>query len=278
MNLAVFYAVLASFLFALMNAAAKYLSEAMTVPEITFYRGMIGVILATLVMARYRIPFRVKNWPLLVSRGAFGGGSLLIAFYTISNIALAEASFLANLSPLFTVALGWIILKEKMPSGFFGFFFLALIGALLVASPWTASLQAFYVLVGVSGAFIASFASLAIRQLSKDHNNYTIMLGFLGVATLLPMPLIDWSRFTVPQGQPLAATLFLGSVSFLAQYCLTQAYRLERAGLVATTRYIGILFNIALGYFIWTEVPPVPSFLGGALILVSCLALSRLRD
>lgn len=273
---ALLYAVTASFLFALMNAAAKFLSSHLTVPEVVFYRGLIGVALTVWIMRRNRIPFKVKNWPLLVSRGVFGGVSLLMAFLAISSIALAEASFLAHLSPLFTVCLGFIILQERMPQGFTPLFLLSCLGALLVAAPWKAELHSFYATVGVLGAILASSASLAIRQLSKDHNNYTIMLGFLGVATVLPIPFIDWTRFSIPKGWAAVVTIFLGTVSFLAQYCLTQAYRLEKAGLVATARYVGILFNIFLGYLIWREVPDWSSFLGGSLILVSCLALPRL--
>ena len=278
MNPAILYAVAASFLFALMNASAKFLSTSMSVPEVVFYRGVLGVILTILIMRRNKAPFEVRNWPLLISRGLFGGASLLMAFFVISSIALAEASFLAHLSPLFTVCLGFVVLKEKMPKGFAPLFLLSCMGAVLVAAPWKseADIHVFYAVVGVVGAILASSASLAIRQLSKDHNNYTIMLGFLGVAALLPIPFIEWSAFRLPTGFEAVVTLFLGTVSFVAQYCLTQAYRLEKAGLVATTRYIGILFNIILGFVIWKEVPEVESFVGGALILVSCLALPGL--
>lgn len=276
MNPALLYAVTASFLFALMNAAAKFLAEYMTVPEVVFYRGVIGVLLTVFIMRRTRVPFKVENWPLLVSRGLFGGASLLMAFLAISSLALAEASFLAHLSPLFTVCLGFLVLKERMPQGFAPLFILSCLGALLVAAPWKAQLHTFYAAVGVLGAILASSASLAIRQLSKDHNNYTIMLGFLGVASLLPIPFIDWTRFTVPTGTAALVTAFLGTVSFVAQYCLTQAYRLEKAGLVATTRYVGILFNIILGYALWSEIPDSSSFLGGLLILIGCLALPKL--
>ena len=276
MSRAVLFAVLASFLFALMNAAAKHLSHHISVPEIVFYRGVIGVLLTIIIMKRSRISFDVKNWPLLLSRGLFGAASLLLAFFAISSIALAEASFLAHLSPLFTVCLGTFVLKERMPKGFSILLLLACAGALLVAAPWNSNLHRFYAAVGVLGALLASSASLAIRQLSKDHNNYTIMMGFLGVASLLPIPFIDWAQLVLPQGKEALITLFLGTVSFMAQYCLTQAYRLEKAGIVATARYIGIVFNLMLGYFIWWEVPAWSSFAGGCLILVSCLALPKL--
>lgn len=272
-----FFAVLASFLFSAMNASAKFLAESMSVAEIVFYRGVIGVSLTLIFMRSSGENFVVKNWYLLISRGLFGAGSLLLAFYTISKIALAEASFIAHLSPLITVVLASVILKEKMPKGSGFVVLLSLFGAFLVSSPWQANLQLYYVSIGVIGALLASSASVAIRQLSKDHNNFTIMLAFLTVATFLPMPFIEWSQMTLPIGKTAIFVLFLGAVSFVAQYCLTQAYRLEKAGMVATTRYIGIFFNIALGYFIWAEVPPWTSFLGGFIIVLSCIILPLLK-
>jgi drug/metabolite transporter (DMT)-like permease len=272
-----FFAVLASFLFACMNASAKYLADSMTVPEIVFFRGVLGTLFTLTMVWRYKASIKVHNWPLLISRGLLGAGSLLLGFFAISKIALAEASFLAHLSPLITVVFASRMLKETLPKRAHYLLFLAVCGALLVAAPWKFSIHAFYAAVGIFGAVMASSASVAIRQLSKDHDNFTIMLGFLVVAALLPVPFVDWNAFSLPQGKPAVATLFLGTVSFFAQYCLTQAYRLEKAGLVAMTRYVGIVFNIGFGLVIWSEVPPLTSMLGGFLILVSCLWLPRLR-
>ena len=276
MRAALVLAILASFLFALMNALAKFLSASMSVAEIVFYRGALGVILTLIMMRRSASPFKVYNWPLLISRGLFGAASLLMAFFAISKIALADASFLAHLSPVFTVWLGATVLKERMPQGFSYVLVLTCLGALLVANPWNLSLQGFYVAIGVFGALLASSASIAIRQLSKDHNNYTIMLAFLSVATFLPVPFIRWEGLVIPQGTTALAVFVMGTISFLAQYCLTQAYRLGKAGFVATSRYSGILFNIALGYIFWNEIPSEASLLGGFLILVGCVLLTRL--
>ncbi len=249
----------------------------MSVPQIVFYRGIIGTALTLAIIRRKKLKPVVHNWPLLLSRGLFGAGSLLLAFLTISKIALAEASFLAHLSPLITVVFAANILKEKMPKGSALALIPAATGAFLVATPWEFNLHVAYALIGIVGAILASSASVAIRQLSKDHDNYTIMLAFLGVATLLPIPFMTGHKLVVPTGTLAAVTVFLGTVSFMAQYCLTQAYRLEQAGLVATTRYIGIVFNIAFGFLIWQEVPAWTSFAGGALVLLGCLILPKLK-
>lgn len=273
---AIGWAVASSFLFALMNASAKGLSAALPVPDVVFYRGLVGVIWTLITVRFYRLELRVNNWPLLVSRGFFGAASLLFAFHTISRIALADASFIAHLAPLFTVVLGAIVLKERMPNGFTGVFLLALAGAFLIAKPWESSLRLNFVGVGVLAALLAASASLAIRQLSKDHNNVTIMLAFLITATVLPMPFMNWSRLQLPTGWNLGLIALLGTTSFVAQYCLTQAYRQERAGVVSTARYSGLVFNTLLGFLIWNELPDAVSLFGGALILLGSIGLGVL--
>ncbi len=133
-----------------------------------------------------------------------------------------------------------------------------------------------FVGLGVLAAILASSASLAIRQLSKDHNNVTIMLAFLVTATVMPMPFVNWSQLRLPGGFDLGLVALLGTVSFAAQYCLTQAYRKERAGVVSTARYSGLLFNALLGYLFWREVPGVESLIGGAMILMASFGLGVL--
>lgn len=274
---AIGWAIASSFLFALMNASAKGLSAHLPVPDVVFYRGLIGVVWTLVTVRLYRLELKVRNWPLLVSRGLFGAASLLFAFHTISRIALADASFIAHMAPVFTVILGGIVLKERMPKGFGWVFLVALVGALLIAKPWESSLRLSFVGLGVVAAMLSASASIAIRQLSKDHNNATIMLAFLVTATVLPMPFMDWSNLQIPTDHHnLGLLVLLGTTSFVAQYCMTQAYRQERAGVVSTARYSGLIFNTLLGFLFWNEWPDFISLVGGGLILVGSVGLGVL--
>ena len=275
MSKGLIFAVLASLFFSLMNVFAKYLSaHSISIMEIAFYRGVIGVLITLMIIRIKKIELIVHNWPLLISRGLLGAISILFAFFTISKIALVEASFLAHLSPVITIFMAQAFLKEKLPKTAFIGITLAVIGAVFMTSPWNKNLRAIYVLIGILGAFFTSSASISIRQLSKDHEKYLIILAFLLTSALLPIPFIKWSTYQLPDGSVLWSVIGIGIISFFGQYFLTLAYKHEKAALVAATRYIGIVFSLFFGFFIWSEIPSASSTIGGGVIVLSCLLLT----
>jgi len=266
MSKGLIFAVLASLFFSLMNVFAKYLSShSISIMEIAFYRGIIGVLITLLIIKIKKIELVVHNWPLLITRGLLGAISILFAFFTISKIALVEASFLAHLSPVITIFMAQAFLKEKLPKTAFIGITLAVIGAVFMTSPWNKNLRVIYVLIGILGAFFTSSASISIRQLSKDHGKYLIILAFLLTSALLPIPFIKWTAYELPSGPVLWGITGIGIISFFGQYFLTLAYKYEKAAFV---------FSLFFGLFIWSEVPSVSSMIGGGVILLSCLLLT----
>lgn len=266
-------ALAASFAFSLMNALVKGAASTLPPTEIACFRGLFGFLVTAWIMKSRGISFRGKNPRLLVTRGLLGGLSLLFTFSTLKYIPMADASLLAHLSPLFVVILGHFVLKEKLTAGFYRVFAVAMVGSLLVVKPGLDLFHSGWSLVGLIGAMIAAGASISIRRLSADHDTYLIMLYFMGAAAVVPLPFME--TFVTPGPREWVMLLLLGAVSFVGQYLLTKAYSFKEAAVVALTRYAGILFNIALGFVFWAEVPDRWSLLGGVMILASCLWLSR---
>ena len=105
---------IASLLFAFMGAFAKELSDSMNSVEIVFFRNIFGVIL--IAFSIYKRPLnQVGGKPLLlIFRGLAGFLALLMFFYNISQISLAEAMTFSKTSPIFTAIFAYIFVKEKI--------------------------------------------------------------------------------------------------------------------------------------------------------------------
>lgn len=260
----------ASFAFSLMNALAKGCD--LPPGEIAFFRGFVGLIVTILIMRKQGISFRGARPRVLVLRGLLGGFSLLLNFTALSGLPLADATFLSHSSSLFVVIFAHFLLQEKLPGAFYALFGLALGGVVLVVKPGGDWLHSHYALAGLCSALTAAGASLSIRNLSKDHSTYLIMLYFMGAAALVPLP-FSLQNFQWPSALDWCKLIALSAVSYVGQYLLTRAYSFKEAAVVAMTRFAGVAFNVGLGFLIWSEIPDRYSALGGALILSACLAL-----
>ena len=102
--------------FATMSALVRLSGDIPTFQK-SFFRNFIALIVATAILAREGKGFRPasgKNWPFLLARAAFGTAGLLMNFYAVDHLLLADATMLNKMSPFFAVIASYFILKEKI--------------------------------------------------------------------------------------------------------------------------------------------------------------------
>ncbi|BCL72122.1 hypothetical protein TUMSATVNIG1_40890 [Vibrio nigripulchritudo] len=273
MNKGVALAIFSAFIFSVMNALIKAASLTIPSSEIVFFRSVIGTVLILGLMWQANVRFSTSGVPLLVLRGLFGAFYLLAFVYTIAHIPLADAAILAYLSPFFVILLSSLVLGEKLPKKAAFLLPTVLVGVALVVNPFNFDSFNIYALAGVASALFAAGASITIRHLSKKHHTYEIVFYFLFTAMLVSGYLMK-DEFVIPQGIAWVYLIAIGVVSLIGQIFLTKAFTHENAAVVAVTRYIGLVFNVLWGVIFWHEIPDWMTTLGGATIVVACIALS----
>jgi drug/metabolite transporter (DMT)-like permease len=273
----VLLAILSSFVFSIMNALVKAVSLNIPYSETVFFRSLIGTIIIFIIMKHKKVVFSKKGVPMLAVRGIFGALYLLAYFYTIAKIPLADASILAHLSPFFAVLLAAVFLKERIPRTLLYVLPAVLLGAFLLIKPLEFSSYSMYALIGIGSAFFAACAATSIRYLSQRHHAYEIVFYFLATATVVSIPLM-WNHFVIPSPLELFYLVCIGIVSLIGQLFLTSAFTHENVVVVEITRYIGIVFNAFWGFLFWVEIPDGQTIMGGFLIIVSCIFLSRRKE
>ncbi|MBD1557063.1 DMT family transporter [Vibrio sp. S9_S30] len=273
MNKGVALAIFSAFIFSVMNALIKAASLTIPSAEIVFFRSAIGTVLILGLMWQANVRFSKTGVPLLVLRGLFGAFYLLAFVYTIAHIPLADAAILAYLSPFFVILLSSVVLGEKLPKKAAILLPTVLVGVALVVNPFHFDSFNVYALAGVASAVFAAGASITIRHLSKKHHTYEIVFYFLFTAMLVSAYLMK-DEFVIPQGIAWVYLIAIGVVSLIGQIFLTKAFTHENAAVVAVTRYIGLVFNVLWGVIFWQEIPDWMTALGGATIVIACIALS----
>ena len=68
---------------------------------------------------------------------------------------------------------------------------------------------------------------------------------------------------------------FVGLLGGIANLFLSQSYKLSEVSLVTPLKYLGLVFAIAFGYFIWNEIPTFKTLLGALLVIVSSIIIFR---
>lgn len=286
-KLAIKYMLISSFLFSFTGGFAKELSTYMSSLEVVFFRNISGVLIIT--YAIYKSPLNQQGGKplLLFARGFIGFSALLMYFYNIAHISLAEAQTFSKISPIFTAIFSYLILKEKLSTTawtgvFIGFFGVSFVTGFdithLSKTDW------FGILSGVG----AGLAYTSIRELRKYYDNRSIVLSFMLVGTLGPIvlmsigefyttPSLDWilAPFIIPTGWAWFHIVGLGIFATGSQIYMTKAYSLAQGGIVGTISYTTILFSIFIGMFLGDVFPSTALFIGIGFIILSGLLVAK---
>lgn len=284
------YMILASLLFAFMGAFAKELSENMSSVEVVFFRNVFGVFL--ILYSIYKKPLEQKGGKpfLLLFRGTVGFLALLMFFYNISKIPLAEAMTFSKTSTIFSAMFAYFFVKEKLGiKGWIGIF-VGFIGILFITKFDGSSLDKtdwLGILTGVG----AGLAYTSIRELRKYYDSRAIVLSFMSLGTIGPIFLMilapyytgetfDFiiAPFVIPEIKDWFTILCLGVFATFAQIYMTKAYSCAKAGIIGTIGYSNIAFSIILGIILGDSFPDIWIILGIILIIISGLLVSIKKD
>ncbi len=264
---AIFFILSAAFCFALMNTFVRLAGKLPSIQK-SFFRNLIALIAASLVLKRSGIGFKYKkgNLKLLLIRSASGTVGILGNFYAVDYLKAADASILSKLSPFMAIIFSFVFLKEKIkPYQIIGVL-AAFVGSLFVIKPGS-GIDIVPALAGMIGAVGAGGAYTAVRALSSHGEKGPVIVFFFSAfSCLVTLPYILFSY----EPMSLSQTCFLllaGVAATGGQFSITAAYSNAPAKEISVYDYSQVIFATILGFFIFdNETPDIYSILGYIII------------
>jgi drug/metabolite transporter (DMT)-like permease len=274
-------------MFAMMGYFVKLLAEEMSSLEIVFFRNIFGVVLIAATF--YHLPAKSpggKPW-LLFFRGFVGFMALLLFFYNITVMSLADAMTYSKTSPIFTAIFAFVFLKEELHKRAWGAVFLGFLGMILVVNPGGLALDK-YALTGLLSGIGAALAYTSIRELKHYYEPRMIVMSFVLTGTIGPVVLmavgevyrpeaLDFmlAEFVMPSGMSWVYLGTMGVLATLSQLFMTKSYATIEAGVAGAVSYTNILFAILIGLFIGEGLPDGVTTAGIVLIVATGVLVGR---
>jgi len=211
-------------------------------------------------------------------------------YLAIAAIPLAEAGALFFTAPLFIVALAGPLLRERVGIKHWMAVSVGFIGAMIMIGADVIDAAALFSLLA---AALYALAQIMARDLGTSHRASVMSLyqnGVnLGAALVIGLVAGDGAFadvehpslafFLRPWSMPdLPDLLLMGSTGLVAAigiWCLTHAYRIAEANVIAPFEYSSIVWLVLAGYVIWDEVPKQMTIVGGILIVVAGIYVLR---
>jgi len=263
------FMLLATFFFALMNAAVKLLGHIPAI-EIAMLRSAVSLVIAFSIVRYYKIPLPGRNSKALLLRGFFGSSSLVLYFITLQHMPLASAVTLQYLSPIFTAIMGIYLVREPVKPLQWLFFAISFAGVLMVQG-FDSRVEPFYVWMGVGAALCAGLAYNMIRQLKLTEHPLVITFYFPLVSVPLTALLLGTIHWVPPTGMDWIVLIFIGATAQVAQYFMTRSYQSDELSKVVSLKYVGIIYALLFGYFLFGESFSIEAHIGMLVVLLGVI-------
>ncbi len=273
--------------FLCMSTLIKAAGKDIAAGQITFLRSffaMVPILAFLAFQGQLRAAFRTSDpWGHL-KRGFVGILSMGFSFYGLVRLPLPEAIAINYAMPLIVIVIAALVLKEHVGIYRWTAVLVGLAGVVIITWPrltlfregglgTTEALGAMAVLMS---ATLGACAMVLVRKLILTERTSTIVLYFslsASVFSLATLP-FGWSPISLGALGLLALAGFCGGV---AQLLLTASYRYADVSTIAPFEYTSIVLGIAVGYFLFDDVP-TSAMLTGTAIVVSAGIFVVLRE
>lgn len=246
--------------------------------EAVFFRSFFAmpVIIAWLAMrGELRTGLKASAPMGHVWRGVVGTMAMGLGFAGLGYLPLPEVTAIGYAAPLLTVIFAAMFLGEDVRLFRISAVVLGLIGVMIVLSPRltvvpgvdndAATLGAMLVL---GGAVFAALAQVFVRKLVVKEKTSAIVFYFSLTATVLSLATLPFG-WVIPAPTEAALLVLAGVMGGVGQIFLTSSYREADASVVAPFDYASMLFALAIGYWVFDEVPTLVMLAGASLVVTA---------
>ncbi len=240
--------------------------------ELVFFRSLVSFSISAAIIKYRGLPILGNNKKWLLLRGTAGMLALTIFFFTLHKLPLAIASTLQYLSPIFTVLIASRLFSEKVSKiqyfssliAFSGVIFIGFNGLMGTFSDQKPDL--FWMGMGILSAMLSGLAYNAISKLKNTEETINIVIYF----PMLALPLTGiWCLFdfTFPRGLEWLILLTIGIFTQIAQVLMTRAFLSTNTAIIAPFQYIGAIYALLSGWFVFNEKLELASLIGVCLVV-----------
>ena len=273
-QLGFFYMFISVCAFSLMDVIVKW-SDDYPVGQVLFFRGFCGIIPILFLIPKDRyLDFYKTTRPFLHFKRCLAGLIALVSiFVALRNLPLATVVSISFAAPIFITIFSIFLLKEKVGIYRWLAVLVGFIGIIFITEPGFSSLNLYYIYPII---FCLRFIlrCYCYKKLSSTEPAWLISF-FFSFSIMLLSFLSFYQGWILTKFIDLFLLSMVGILGGLANLWLSQSYKYSEVSLVSPLKYLGLVFAIIFGYFIWNEIPTSKTLLGALLVIISSIIIFR---
>ena len=208
-----------------------------------------------------------------LARGVVHGAGVMLWFYAMAHIPIAEVTALGFTAPIFTTIGAALFLGEKLRARRIGAVLVGFAGAMIILRPGIAVIDPGAIAQLIAAPLFAASFILA-KKLTKTDSSGVIVGALTVIVTLMLLgpAMLVWRTPTLVELGWLFATASFATAGHLT---LTQAFRAADITVTQPVAFLQLIWATLLGFYVFGEQPDLFTWIGAAVIVASATYIAH---
>ncbi len=262
----IFWMFVTGLCFVAVTALVKHLGGRIPPAESAFLRYLLGLVfLIPMIGALRRARLTPKLWGLFAGRGALHTMGVMLWFFAMTRIPLAEVTAMNYLSPVYVTLGAVVFLGEKLALRRIAAIVAALIGALIILRPGFREVSPGHIAMLVAAVVFGG--SYLLAKFTVDGTNPAVVVAMLSLwvtAGLAPFAIAVWVTPTMAE---LGILFGVACFATAGHYTMTLAFSAAPVAVTQPVTFLQLIWATLLGAVVFDEAVDIWVVMGGAVIL-----------
>ncbi len=260
--------------FVCVTGIVRHLGSDLPAVEAAFIRYAFGTLLMLpALMPLLSRPPRGLQMGLYGARGFVHAFGVMLWFYAMQRIPIAEVTAIGYTSPIFVTIGAALFLGEKLALRRIGAVIAAFVGAVIILRPGLHEVSSGQLAqLGAAPLFAASYLLAKKFTSAEDSSVIVGMLSLCVTLTLLPMAVYAWRT---PSGDELGWLALTACFATAGHYALTRAFEAAPITVTQPVQFLQLVWATLLGMAAFGEPFDPWVLAGGGIIVGSATYISH---
>ncbi|MDP5217909.1 DMT family transporter [Ruegeria sp. 2205SS24-7] len=259
--------------FVLMTALVKVIGNAMHPVQLAFLRYILGLVFVLpVIRPLITTRFTRRQWALFGIRGALQSVAVMLWFFAMTQIPLAEVTAMNYLTPIYVTLGAVFLLGERLALRRITAIGFAFIGALIILRPGFREVSAGH--LAMLGTTLLLGGAYLLAKVTVDEVRPALVLAQMSIwvaVFLAPFAVVVWQPFSPSD---LGFVFLVATMATAGHYCMTRALQAAPVAVTQPATFLQLVWSVALGALAFDEGIDPWVVAGGTLILASVSFIS----
>ncbi|MEM8578811.1 MAG: DMT family transporter [Pseudomonadota bacterium] len=264
----IFWMLVTGLCFVAVTAIVKYMGPEVPPAQAAFLRYLMGLVfLLPVASSLMQTRLTRRQWTLFSVRGACHAGGVMLWFFAMTRIPIAEVTALNYLAPVYVSIGAALFLGERLAARRIAAVVVALIGTAIILRPGIREVAPGHVAMLIAGVvFAGSYLTAKIMADETPASVVVAMLSIFVTIFLAPFAAADW---ITPSLRDLGLLALVACFATAGHYTMTLAFAAAPVTVTQPITFLQLVWATLLGVVVFAE--PVDGWVifGGLTILAA---------